>query len=224
LLPYFYLLGVAMRAASLSLTPEGLPVIGLTALSSLIFALIGCWPMALLFLVLCWFSCHFFRDPERVTPQAAGLAVSPADGKVIRIEPRQDPITGERRLCISIFMNVFSVHVNRAPVAGTVEAIRYFSGAFVNAAWDKAATDNERCAYLLRDAEGQAWTMVQIAGLIARRIVCRVDEGDSLARGQRYGMIRFGSRVDLYVPEEYTVVTTIGEQVYAGESVLASKA
>ena len=213
-----------MRPAYISITAEGWPCIGLTAFSSVIFALLGCWPMSLLFLLLCWFSCHFFRDPERVTPQEAGLCVSPADGKVIRIEPRTDPITGERRTCISVFMNIFSVHVNRAPVTGTVEAIRYFPGKYVNAAWDKAATDNERCAYLLREADGPAWTMVQIAGLIARRIVCRVGEGETLTRGERFGMIRFGSRVDLYVPEAYSVATKIGEQVYAGESVLARKA
>ena len=118
-------------------------------------------------------------------------------------------------------MNVFSVHVNRAPVAGTVEGIRYFPGAFVNAAFDKASTHNERCAYSMRDADGNPWTMVQIAGLIARRIVCRVDEGDALARGERYGMIRFGSRVDLYLPQGYVVATRIGEQVFAGQSVVA---
>lgn len=179
--------------------------------------------MALLFLVLLWFSCHFFRDPERVTPQDAGLCVSPADGRVIRIEPAEDPITGERRTRISVFMNVFSVHVNRMPITGKIEAIRYFPGKYFNAAWDKASTDNERCAYLVRGEDGAALTMVQIAGLIARRIVCRVDEGDELARGERFGMIRFGSRVDLYVPSEYTVTTTIGEKVYAAESVLARK-
>lgn len=212
-----------MRPAYISITAEGWPCIGMTAFSALIFALLGCWPMALVFLVLFWFSCHFFRDPERVTPRAAGLCVSPADGRVVRMEAKEDPVTGERRTCISIFMNVFSVHVNRAPVDGTVEAIRYFPGKFLNAAADKASSDNERCAYLLREASGEGWTMVQIAGLIARRIVCRVDEGDALRRGERFGMIRFGSRVDLYVPEGYTATTRIGEQVYAGESVLARK-
>ena len=212
-----------MRPASIGITSEGWPVIGLCAFSTLIFVLMGCWPVATAFLLLTWFSCHFFRDPERVVPQEADLAVSPADGRVIRIDRREDPMTGEERLCICIFMNVFSVHVNRAPVAATVERIRYFAGRFFNAAWDKAATDNERCAYLLRDGNGAHWTMVQIAGLIARRIVCRVDEGDSLSRGERYGMIRFGSRVDLYVPEGYSPAVRIGEQVFAGQSVLARK-
>jgi len=210
-----------MRTPNCGITPEGWPCIGLTALSALIFACMGWWLLAVIFLALCWFSMHFFRDPERVVPQGEGLAVSPADGKVIRIEERPDPFTDEPKLCISIFMNVFSVHVNRAPVAGTVEGIRYFPGAFVNAAFDKASTHNERCAYSMRDADGNPWTMVQIAGLIARRIVCRVDEGEILARGQRYGMIRFGSRVDLYLPQGYVAATRIGEQVFAGQTVVA---
>lgn len=212
-----------MQKPSIGLTPEGWPIIGLCALSSLIFSLFGCWPMSLLFLVLTWFSCHFFRDPERVVPQGAGLAVSPADGRVIRIDQRIDPISGQSRTCICVFMNVFSVHVNRAPVAGTVTDIHYHAGAFVNAAWDKAATNNERCAYAVQDSAGDVFTFVQIAGLIARRIVCRVDTGDNLARGERFGMIRFGSRVDLYVPAAYSPAVSIGEQVFAGQSVLARK-
>ncbi|MEG2172685.1 MAG: phosphatidylserine decarboxylase family protein [Desulfovibrionaceae bacterium] len=212
-----------MQKSSVGITPEGWPVIGLTALSAFIFALLGCWPMAVIFLVLVWFSCHFFRDPERVVPQAAGLAVSPADGRVIRIDKRIDPISGESRTCVCVFMNVFSVHVNRAPVAGTVTAIHYHPGTFVNAAWDKASTDNERCAYAMRDAAGDHFTFVQIAGLIARRIVCRVAIGDSLERGERFGMIRFGSRLDLYMPEDYSPAIGIGELVFAGQSILARK-
>ena len=120
-------------------------------------------------------------------------------------------------------MNVFSVHVNRVPVACTVESIRYFPGKFFNASLDKASTDNERCAWQLRDNEGRQWSMVQIAGLVARRIVCRAEEGDNLARGQRYGMIRFGSRVDLYLPQGYVAATQLGEQVYAGQSIVARR-
>ena len=169
-------------------------------------------------------GCRFsFRDPERVVPSEDDIAVSPADGRVIRVEPKADPITGEVRPCISIFMNVFNVHVNRSPVAGRVEAIRYFPGKFFNAALDKASTDNERCAYLVRDDGGRSWVMVQVAGLIARRIVCRVEEGDTLARGERYGMIRFGSRVDLYLPPDYSAVVANGDVVAAGESILARK-
>ena len=129
--------------------------------------------------------------------------------------------SGEARQCVSIFMNLFNVHVNRAPVACTVQGILYLPGKFLNASFDKASTDNERCAYSLRDANGDLWSMVQIAGLVARRIVCRVEEGDTLDRGERYGMIRFGSRVDLYLPEGYVAAARVGETVLAGQSVLA---
>jgi len=212
-----------MHTPSVGITPEGWPFIGLCAFSSGIFALIGCWWLALVFLALTWFSAYFFRDPERVTPGGPGLAVSPADGKVIAVGPRADPLTGEQRICICIFMNVFSVHVNRAPVEAEVDGIRYHPGKFFNASFDKASTDNERCAYLLRDADGGTWTMIQIAGLIARRIVCRTVEGDRLARGQRYGLIRFGSRVDLFIPAGYTPVCAVGDQVFAAQSIVAHK-
>ena len=212
-----------MRSPSVGITPEGWPVIGLTAFSALIFALVGCWPLAVLFWALVWFSCHFFRDPERVAPEDTRLAVSPADGRVVRIETRRDPLTGEPRTCLSIFMNVFSVHVNRSPVDCAVERVAYTPGKFLNAAWDKASTDNERCAYLLRGQDSRTWTMVQIAGLVARRIVCRVEPGDALRRGQRYGMIRFGSRVDLYLPEAYSVCVSIGERVFAGQTAVARR-
>lgn len=212
-----------MRSSHFGLAPEGWPTIGLLAVAVLAFGALR-WPApALIALALCWFSAHFFRDPERVTPQEKGLAVSPADGRVVRVEPRTDPMTGETRVCVSIFMNVFSVHVNRAPVASAVERIAYWPGKFLNAALDKASTDNERCGYLLREDDGSAWTMVQIAGLVARRIVCSVTEGERLARGQRYGMIRFGSRVDLYVPEGYAPAVKIGERVFAGQSVIARR-
>lgn len=212
-----------MRKANIGVAPEGLPFLFLLALTTLTFAALRCWPLALLFLVFTWFAGHFFRDPERVVPTEADAAVSPADGRIVRVEPKADPITGEVRPCISIFMNVVNVHVNRMPVAGKIEAIRYFPGAFFNAALDKASTDNERCAYLVRDEEERPWVMVQVAGLVARRIVCRVEEGDSLARGERYGMIRFGSRVDLYLPPDYSAVVTNGDVVTAGESILARK-
>ena len=212
-----------MRTPSVGIAPEGWPMVGLCAFSSGVFALLGCAIAACVFLVLTWFCAYFFRDPERVTPGAPGLAVSPADGKVVAIGPRADPLTGEERVCISIFMNVFSVHVNRSPVEAEVEAIRYYPGKFLNASLDKASTDNERCAYLLRDADNGAWTMIQIAGLIARRIVCRTDEGDRLARGQRCGLIRFGSRVDLFIPAGYAPACAVGDRVFAAQSIVARK-
>lgn len=212
-----------MRKPSLGITPEGGPSIFLAALSAEAFAFLGCWPLAVLFLLLTAFCCYFFRDPERVVPHQPGLAVSPADGKVVRLEIRPDPYTGKPRQCICIFMNVFSVHVNRSPVAATVTDIAYHEGKYLNAALDKASRDNERCAYQLTEADGAEWRMVQVSGLIARRIVCRVDIGDALARGQRYGMIKFGSRVDLYLPEEYAAEVRVGQQVFAGQTVVASR-
>ncbi len=212
-----------MRQPSIGIAPEGLPFIFLCAFTAVVFALIKCWPVAVIFLVLTWFAGHFFRDPERVTPTGAGLAVSPADGTIVKMQPMPDPFSGESRMCVSIFMNVFSVHVNRSPVAGTVKSIAYHPGVFVNAALDKASTDNERCAYSIEDGEGRSFSMVQIAGLIARRIVCRVDEGDALGRGERFGLIRFGSRVDLYLPDDYAVDVKIGDAVFAGQTVLARR-
>ena len=212
-----------MNKPGIGLAPEGAPIIGLLTVVSLCSAVLDWWPVTVLALILLWFSVHFFRDPERVVPQEDNIAVSPADGRVVRMEPRTDPMTGETRLCISIFMNIFSVHVNRVPVSGTVTGIRYLPGKFFNAALDKASTDNEQCLWLMRDENGDTWTFVQIAGLIARRIVPHAEQGDTLKRGQRFGMIRFGSRVDVYLPADYTSSVSIGENVFAGQSVLAKK-
>lgn len=211
-----------MRQGRTGIAPEGYPFLFLCAFSSLIFAVIGCWPVAVILLAVTWFVGHFFRDPERVVPTGVNLAVSPADGNVIRIQPMPDPFTGEERTRISIFMNVLNVHVNRMPVAGKITAIAYHAGKFFNASWDKASSDNERCAYAVEGKEG-SFTVVQIAGLLARRIVCRVEEGEKLARGERFGMIRFGSRVDLYLPGDYVPTVTIGQGVMAGQSVVAKR-
>ncbi len=212
-----------MNKPCIGLAPEGAPIIGLLTVLSLCSAILDWWPVTLIALIALWFAVHFFRDPERVVPQEAGLAVSPADGRIIRIESRLDPMSGENRQCISIFMNIFSVHVNRVPVTGTVTGIRYNPGKFFNAAWDKASTDNEQCLWQMRDEQGDSWTFVQIAGLIARRIVPHAEQGDELKRGQRFGMIRFGSRVDVYLPADYTPAVGIGENVFAGQTVLAKK-
>ena len=210
-----------MHKAKTGITPEGLPSIGLAALTSLVFALMGLKLLSFLFLGLTFFCCHFFRDPERVGPASDAVAVSPADGKVIKVERRPDPISGEDRNYIAIFMNVFNVHVNRSPVPGTVSAIQYHPGLFLNASLDKASKDNERCTYHITDTKGRTIGMVQIAGLVARRIVCRVQTGDTLARGERFGMIKFGSRVDLYLPDEYVPCVTPGQKVLAGQTIVA---
>lgn len=212
-----------MRPASCNIAPEGWPFIGLAAFTSLLLAVFECWPGALLGWILTLFCLYFFRDPERVLPKDQALAASPADGRIIRIERRPDPFSGKERTCISIFMNVFSVHVNRAPVAAHVDEMRYWPGKFFNASLDKASTDNERLGWLLADKDGKPWTMVQIAGLIARRIVCRAEVGDNLARGERLGLIRFGSRVDLYLPDGYVPAVHLGEKVFAGESPIARR-
>lgn len=212
-----------MRKASFSICPEGACAIGVSAFSALLFALLDIAWLAILFWILFLFSVHFFRDPERVAPLEDNVAGSPADGTVIRIEKRPDPFDGSSRTCISIFMSIFNVHVNRAPVDCQVEAIRYMPGKFFNASLDKASEDNERCAWLLRGNDGASWSMVQIAGLIARRIVCRADAGERLTLGQRLGMIRFGSRVDLYLPADYAPAVEIGAKVYGGETIIARK-
>lgn len=211
-----------MRRGSVGIAPEGYPFIVLLGFSALVFAVIGCWPVAVLLLAGVWFAGHFFRDPERVIPAGPGLAVSPADGKVIKIQPMPDPVSGETRQCVCIFMNVLNVHVNRSPVAGTVKTIAYHPGKFFNASWDKASAENERCAYAIEGEDG-TFAMVQIAGLIARRIVCRVREGEELERGERFGLIRFGSRVDLYLPADYVPTVSVGQNVAAGQSIVARR-
>jgi phosphatidylserine decarboxylase len=212
-----------MHKPSIGLSLEGLPFVFLTTIATLTFAVLGCWFVATLLLVVLFFVLNFFRDPERVVPQEPGVAVSPADGKVIKVQTMRDPLTGEDRTAVCVFMNVFNVHVNRMPVAGRVARIVYFGGKFFNASLDKASEDNERNALLVEDADGATWTVVQIAGLIARRIICWTEEGDTLARGLRFGLIKFGSRVDLYLPSDYEPSVRVGEKVFAGQSILARK-
>lgn len=212
-----------MRPRHIHLAPESYPFVFLSAFAAVFFALIGWEFLGFLFLLIMVFVLYFFRDPDRVVPSAAGLAVSPADGKIIRIARRPDPFTGEEVNCVSIFMDVFCVHVNRSPVSGKVIGMKYDAGSFVNASWDKASKENERCSYQLVDENKHMWAFVQVAGLVARRIVPFVEEGDTIARGERFGLIRFGSRVDVYVPEGFSVAVNIGDKVFAGQSVLARK-
>ena len=173
------------------------------------------------FLLLFLFSFQFFRDPVRELPLDERAVVSPVDGRVCKVERAQDPVTGEEALKISIFMNVFNVHSQKAPVSGTVETVRYTPGTFVNADLDKASTENERNAVTVRMDDGRRITFVQVAGLVARRILCYTQEGDRLERGQRYGFIRFGSRVDVYLPTDAEVKVTIGDKVTGVLSTIA---
>jgi phosphatidylserine decarboxylase len=174
--------------------------------------------------VLFLFILQFFRDPPRVVAGGPKSIVAPADGRIVVVEEADDPYLGRRSLKISVFMNVFNVHSNRAPVESTVRRKWYNPGRFLNASLDKASLENERCALHLATSDGQDVTCVQVAGLIARRILNYADEGTSLAAGQRYGFVRFGSRVDLYLPLDARVKAVIGERVFASSSVLAELA
>ncbi|MFK4764510.1 phosphatidylserine decarboxylase family protein [Desulfobaculum sp. SPO524] len=212
-----------MKKPSIGMSLEGMPIFGLCVLLTLVLAICELPFLALVAFILTAFVGHFFRDPERVVPQDDGVAVSPADGKVCKVSREADPITGEERQVVCVFMNVFNVHVNRIPVTGTVKKLLYIPGKFFNASLDKASKDNERLAMGVEDEDGNHWTVVQIAGLIARRIVCWAEEGDSLSRGSRYGLIKFGSRLDVYLPEDYVSDVYVGQTVCAGQTVLAKK-
>lgn len=167
------------------------------------------------------FVVQFFRDPARVPPLGENLITSPADGRIVVVGKAVDPITGNDSLKISVFMNVFNVHSNRAPIAGKVTQVQYFPGAFFNAAVDKASEQNERNAMVMVDEKGRQLTCIQIAGLVARRILCYVQPGDALARGARYGFIRFGSRVDVYLPPSAQALVSVGDKVSAHSTALA---
>jgi len=175
--------------------------------------------------VLAWlavaFIVQFFRDPPRTIPQDPKAVLSPADGRIVKVERVRDPYLERDALKISVFMNVFNVHSNRSPVDGAVVNRWYHAGSFLNAALDKASLENERNALHLRTGSGQDVTCVQIAGLIARRILCYVEPGAVLARGQRYGFIRFGSRVDVYLDPSAMPRVAVGDVVAATETILA---
>lgn len=168
------------------------------------------------------FVVQFFRDPPRRIPVQAGAVVAPADGKVVALGPAEDPYLKRPAQRVSIFMNVFSVHSNRIPVAGEIVQRWYHAGRFLNAALDKASAENERNAIWIKSAHGEDVVSVQVAGLIARRILCYVSAGDQVERGERYGFIRFGSRVDVYLPEQAVTSVHLGKWVSAGESVIAT--
>ncbi len=189
------------------------------AVALILSALIGWWSLP--FWVIAVFVLQFFRDPPRLIPYQPNAVLSPADGRIVAVEKTTDPYAGREALKISVFMNVFNVHSNRSPVDGEIEKIEYFAGSFVNADLDKASLENERNAVVVKSHSGHQITFVQVAGLIARRILCYVKVGDQLERGQRYGFIRFGSRVDVYLPLTAQPKATVGQKVYATTTVLA---
>jgi len=200
---------------------EGWPFLGIAVVISLAINLLAGIGWALPFWAATLFVLQFFRDPARAIPGDPQAVLSPADGRIVAVEKVRDPYLERDALKISVFMNVFNVHSNRSPVDGTVKQRWYHAGSFLNAALDKASSENERNALWLRTAGGQDVTCVQIAGLVARRILCYVDPGGTLERGQRYGFIRFGSRVDLYLPLDAEAKAALGDKVYATETVLA---
>ena len=200
---------------------EGWPFLAIAVAVAAALGLAGWWIPAAVAVLAVAFIVQFFRDPPRVVPDGRNAVLSPADGRVVKVEQARDPFLDRDALKISVFMNVFNVHSNRSPVDGKVVGAWYHMGSFLNAAVDKASLENERNALHLRTAEGQDVTCVQIAGLIARRILCYVKPGDQLARGQRYGFIRFGSRVDVYLDPRARVKVALGEKVSAARTLLA---
>jgi len=199
---------------------EGWPFLAI-ALAFSISASFWCAVWSLPLWIITLFVLQFFRDPPRAVPAQANAVTAAADGKVIVVEKAYDEYLQREALKISVFMNVFNVHSNRSPVDGTVQQRWYFEGKFFNAALDKASLQNERNALWIKTADGQDITCVQIAGLIARRILCYVDAGSALHKGQRYGFIRFGSRVDIYLPLSATPKVSLGDKVSAGSTILA---
>jgi phosphatidylserine decarboxylase len=206
------------------LAREGWPFIAAAlAVAVIVWAVAGfAWSVPLWLVAV--FVIQFFRDPPRAVPPQPNAVLSPADGRIVKVEKVHDPMTERDALLVSVFMNVFNVHSNRAPVDGTVERIQYSAGKFVNADLDKASSENERNAMVMRLADGERIAVVQVAGLIARRILCYAKVGQRLARGERYGFIRFGSRVDVYLPLSARPKVAVGDIVHATTTILAELA
>ena len=202
---------------------EGWPFLAIAIIVA-IAATVWCAAWSIPFWIIALFVLQFFRDPPREIPQDKNAVLSPADGRIVAVERVQDPYVQRDAIKISVFMNVFNVHSNRIPVDGTIQRIQYFPGKFVNADLSKASLENERNALWIKTTDGQDVTSVQVAGLIARRILCYVQQGNVVVKGQRYGFIRFGSRVDVYLPLSATVKVAIGDTVSATSTILASLA
>jgi phosphatidylserine decarboxylase len=200
---------------------EGWPYLAGALLAALAVTWFAGWAWAAPLWLAALFVLQFFRDPPRSAPTDADAVLAPADGRIVKVETTRDPWLERDALKISVFMNVFNVHSNRAPVDGEVKQRWYHPGKFVNADLDKASTENERNAYWFQTRDGQDITCVQVAGLIARRILWYVEPGARLARGERYGFIRFGSRVDVYLPPSARPQVALGDKVRAGETILA---
>lgn len=211
-----------MKNEGVPVVKEGIPFLLVFLAGAFGFWLGGFWPFTLLFLFLTAFSAYFFRNPERLPPIGAALVASPADGKVIYVGPAKDTeFTQEEMLKVSIFMSLFDVHVNRAPIDGTIRDMKYHKGRFLAASEDRASEENERNAMLIETGRGQKLVLVQVAGLVARRIVCYPGVGAFTLKGQRIGLIRFGSRCDMYFPRDTQIAVKKGDRVLGGETILA---
>lgn len=209
------------------ISKEGYSIILITAITSLF---LGIFSLTIGFMgfVITVFLLYFFRDPVRIVPKADRLLLSPADGRITDIEfvdyfPSELALEGEELIKISIFLSVFDVHVNRIPVSGIVRSLLYIPGIFSNAFFDKASFKNERQIVLIEDEDKEKVVVVQISGLIARRVICRLSNDQHVEQGERFGVIKFGSRVDLYVPRSYSLTVIKGQIVVGGETILARK-
>ncbi|MDH4395440.1 MAG: phosphatidylserine decarboxylase [Limnobacter sp.] len=200
---------------------EGWPFLAVTAVIALALQSFDLTFLSVLVWIFFLFELQFFRDPPRYIPSQANAIVSPADGRIVAVERVEDPYAQRDALKISVFMNVFNVHSNRISMDGEVKKVAYFPGLFVNADLDKASTENERNAVVIQTESGATVTLVQVAGLIARRILCYAKPGDKVEKGQRYGFIRFGSRVDVYLPPDSVPKVAIGDKVSASSTILA---
>jgi phosphatidylserine decarboxylase len=207
----------------MKLAREGLPYVAILAAATLAADAIGFWWVGTFLLFATLAVASFFRDPERDVPEGGDLVVSPADGKVVAVESDRSPesLPGERLQRVSIFMSPADVHVNRIPCSGTVLSVKHTPGKFVAAYRDEASFENERNEVAMRDEKGRPIVFVQIAGLLARRIICRLTPGQAVRQGERFGLIMFGSRVDVYLPNTATMRVRVGDRVRAGSGVLA---
>ena len=212
---------MADRAVGVPFAKEGLPFIGAAAGITLIAGWLGWTPVAAVAAVLSLFVSWFFRNPARAIPQGSRLVVAPGDGKVLAVEEEFEPrYLKDRSVRISIFLNVFDVHINRMPCEGTIEDVQYQPGLFLVASKPNATLKNEQNAVMIKTVEGAKVLCVQVAGLIARRIVCWVNPRDRAVRGERYGLIRFGSRMDTFLPVGTAIKVSVGDRVKGGETIL----
>ncbi|HKL49424.1 MAG TPA: phosphatidylserine decarboxylase family protein [Desulfuromonadales bacterium] len=210
-----------MRNQNQPVAVEGYPFIIILGFVTLVFALLNWSVPTFLFLGLTLFCTYFFRNPDRVIPREDKAVIAPADGKVVFVgDVMEDRYMKEEMTKISIFMSVFNVHVNRLPCSGKVLDMFYNKGEFLNASLDKASLQNEQAGILLESKTGQRIVFVQVAGLVARRIVTYPEVGDQVEAGKRYGLIRFGSRVDVYLPKGSEILTSVGDKTFAGETIL----